>query len=103
MKSSSLKQGYLPQIDALRAIAVLVILLFHLDIAVFKGGFVGVDIFFVISGFLITSIICQKIERGEFSFMQFYAHRIRRIFPALFVMLFITSIAAILFLGLEEY
>jgi peptidoglycan/LPS O-acetylase OafA/YrhL len=94
---------YLPHIDGLRGISVLAILLFHLDITFFGGGFVGVDVFFIISGFLITQLIAREIGSGTFSFANFYARRIKRIFPALFVMLFITSLAAILFLGAREY
>lgn len=94
---------YLPHVDGLRGIAVLVILLFHLDITLIKGGFVGVDIFFVISGFLITSIILRDIKKEKFSFTNFYARRIKRIFPALFVMLFISALLALIFLGPEEF
>lgn len=94
---------YLPHIDGLRGISVLAILLFHLDVMFFGGGFVGVDVFFIISGFLITQLIAREIEDGTFSFANFYARRIKRIFPALFVMLFVTSLAAILFLGAREY
>lgn len=83
---------YRPEIDGLRAIAILSVALFHAGGATFPGGYIGVDIFFVISGFLITSIIKSKIDRNEFSFADFYARRARRILPALFVMLLATSI-----------
>lgn len=96
-------QPYLPHVDGLRGLAVLAILLFHLDIAAFGGGFVGVDIFFVISGYLITSIIAREMQAGTFTFASFYARRIKRIFPALFVMLIGTSVAAFFFLGLDSY
>ncbi|MEH6589146.1 MAG: acyltransferase family protein [Halioglobus sp.] len=77
---------YRPEIDGLRAIAVLSVLMFHLDVSYFSGGFVGVDIFFVISGFLITGLITTEIaDKGEFSFRQFYIRRGRRLFPALLV------------------
>ncbi len=76
-------------IDGLRAIAVLLIVLFHLRLSP-PGGFVGVDVFFVISGFLITTIILRDIEVGRFSFGAFYARRMRRILPALLVMLIVT-------------
>lgn len=101
--SSYKPKHYLPHIDGLRGIAVLVILLFHLDVSIFKGGFVGVDIFFVISGYLITSIIARDIEKKEFSFFKFYARRVRRIFPALFFMLLVTGILALFFLGPSEF
>lgn len=94
---------YLPYIDGLRGIAVLAIFLFHLDVGLFRGGFIGVDLFFVISGYLITSIIAREMREGRFSFAAFYARRVRRIFPALFVMLFFASIGAVLFLGLVQF
>ena len=81
---------YRPDIDGLRAIAVLAVVLYHYGIGALPGGFVGVDIFFVISGYLITGIIQKEIERGVFTFSGFYERRIRRIFPALFAMLLAT-------------
>lgn len=94
---------YLPHVDGLRGIAVFVILLFHLDITLIQGGFVGVDVFFVISGFLITGIILRDIKEEKFSFANFYARRIKRIFPALFIMLFASALLALVFLGPEEF
>lgn len=76
--------SYLPEIDGLRAIAVLSVLLFHADFS-FSGGYVGVDVFFVISGFLITSLIWKDLERGSFSFAHFWERRARRIVPAMAV------------------
>ena len=78
---------YRPEIDGLRAVAILPVVLYHAGIAGFPGGFVGVDVFFVISGYLITSIILSERRAGRFSLLNFYARRIRRIFPALFVMM----------------
>ncbi len=86
-------------IDGLRALAILAILVFHIDPR-FAGGFIGVDIFFVISGFLITGIIWRDLENNIFSFQLFYLKRIRRLFPALFVMLLL-SFLYVLFFGLN--
>ena len=89
---------YRADIDGLRAIAVLAVLGYHTNLPGFSGGFVGVDIFFVISGFLITSVILKDIQAGKFSIALFYERRIRRIFPALFpVILFTLVIGALLF------
>jgi peptidoglycan/LPS O-acetylase OafA/YrhL len=79
--------AYRPDIDGLRAIAILSVLGFHAFPNLLRGGFVGVDIFFVISGFLITGIILKAQRRDSFSFLDFYARRVRRIFPALLVVL----------------
>jgi peptidoglycan/LPS O-acetylase OafA/YrhL len=76
--------SYRPDIDGLRAIAVLAVMLNHLAPKLVPGGYVGVDVFFVISGFLITQILRQEIGEGRFSFIGFYARRARRILPALF-------------------
>jgi len=75
---------YRPEIDGLRAVAVVPVILFHAGFNIFGGGFVGVDIFFVISGFLITSIIIGELEQDKFSIVRFYERRARRILPALF-------------------
>ncbi len=75
---------YRKEIDGLRAIAVIPVILFHAELNVLKGGFLGVDIFFVISGYLITSIILKEKEAGTFSLLNFYGRRARRILPALF-------------------
>ena len=80
-------QKYRPDVDGLRAIAVLLVLNFHAFPETTPGGFVGVDVFFVISGFLITGIITRELEAGRFSLVAFYNRRIRRIFPALIVVL----------------
>lgn len=78
---------YRAEIDGLRAVAVLPVILFHAGFGIFSGGFVGVDIFFVISGYLITTIIHAELEAGEFSIVKFYERRARRILPALFLVM----------------
>ncbi|RZS85970.1 acyltransferase family protein [Pigmentiphaga kullae] len=85
---------YRPEIDGLRALAVLPVLFFHAGIPSFSGGFTGVDIFFVISGYLITTIILQEIRGGTFNLLTFYERRARRILPALFIVLVLSVIAA---------
>lgn len=79
---------YRREIDGLRAVAVLPVILFHAGFSVFSGGYVGVDVFFVISGYLITSILIIELEQGDFSIARFYERRARRILPALFVVMF---------------
>src|SRR5260370_15211535 len=78
---------YRPDIDGLRAIAVMQVVNFHAFPEAMPGGFIGVDIFFVISGFLITGIIARDLHQQRFSIMGFYNRRVRRIFPALIVVL----------------
>src|ERR1700733_14521159 len=78
---------YRPDIDGLRAVAVMLVVNFHAFPEAMRGGFIGVDIFFVISGFLITGIIAREIGEQRFSLVGFYNPRIRRIFPALIVVL----------------
>lgn len=79
--------GYRQDIDGLRAIAVLSVVLYHAFPNIFKGGFIGVDIFFVISGYLISIIIFKDLDKGCFTFSKFYANRVRRIFPSLILVL----------------
>ena len=91
-----MKINYRPEIDGLRAIAVLAVIIYHAKISflgdiIFKGGFIGVDIFFVISGYLITSIIYKELlEKNSFSFKYFYERRVRRILPALLVVIIVS-------------
>jgi len=94
---------YRPDIDGLRAIAVLFVLGFHLFPKYFPGGFIGVDIFFVISGFLITSIIMDEYEKNQFSILNFYKRRVKRIFPALMTILFSCLVIGWFTLLAEEY
>ncbi|TDX19442.1 acyltransferase family protein [Rhodovulum visakhapatnamense] len=81
---------YRPDIDGLRALAVLPVILYHADIPLFGGGFVGVDVFFVVSGFLITGILISELDEGRFSILRFYERRSRRILPALFAMMIVS-------------
>ena len=86
--------SYRAEIDGLRALAVIPVMLFHAGADVFSGGYVGVDVFFVISGFLITSIIYREVCKGQFSYLNFYERRARRIFPALYLVTFTAIIPA---------
>ena len=94
---------YRSEIDGLRALAVLPVILFHAGFETFSGGFVGVDVFFVISGYLITSIILSGLEQGKFSLAGFYERRARRILPALFFMLLVCTPLAWLLLTTAEF
>ncbi|MCX7304403.1 MAG: acyltransferase family protein [Hyphomicrobiales bacterium] len=90
---------YRADIDGLRAVAVLPVVLFHAGVAGFGGGFVGVDVFFVISGYVITLRLLSDLLEGRFSIVDFYERRVRRIFPALFFMIGLTTVVAtVLFL-----
>jgi len=89
---------YRPEIDGLRAVAVVAVILFHTNLGIATGGYVGVDVFFVISGYLISAIILRELDQKRFTFIGFYERRIRRIFPALFVVLVATTIASWLIL-----
>lgn len=92
---------YRADIDGLRAVAVLAVLLFHAGLSWFSGGFVGVDVFFVISGYVIAKRILEDVQNNRFSIIDFYVRRSRRIFPALFAMVLLTWITA-LFLFLPQ-
>ena len=94
---------YRPDIDGLRAIGVLAVVLFHAFPNSIKGGFIGVDVFFVISGYLISTIIFANLDRGTFSFSEFYARRIKRIFPALILVLVVCFTFGWFTLLAEEY
>lgn len=89
---------YRSDIDGLRAVAVLPVILFHIGSPLFPGGYVGVDVFFVISGFLITATLKQEIEAGDFSIVRFYERRARRILPALFAMVAFALVAGLFIL-----
>ena len=87
---------YREDIDGLRAIAVLLVLAHHSEISLFSGGFIGVDVFFVLSGFLITGVITKEIQEHRFTFSEFYLRRIRRLMPAFITVCLSTSVVAIL-------
>jgi peptidoglycan/LPS O-acetylase OafA/YrhL len=94
--------GYREDIDGLRAIAVLLVTVFHINETLIPGGFVGVDVFFVISGYLITGIIARDVKQGHFSFSEFYRRRFRRILPAMFVVTLTTLIVGIVVMLPED-
>lgn len=105
MPVTKTNSAYIPAIDGLRAIAVSLVLLFHVKTPFFLGGYIGVDVFFVISGFLITRGIISATDKGTFSFANFYSRRAARLFPALFVTILATLIAGFFILSpsaLEE-
>ena len=89
---------YRPEIDGLRALAVLPVILYHAGIEVFRGGFVGVDVFFVISGYLITTIILKDIEKNRFNLFFFYQRRARKILPALIIVIALCLPTAVILL-----
>lgn len=81
---------YRPEVDGLRTVAVFSVMFFHAGFSAFSGGFVGVDVFFVISGYLITGILLTDLKRGDFSIVKFYERRVRRIMPALFLVVLVS-------------
>jgi len=98
------KLQYLEHLDSLRALAVILVIFFHLDITLFKGGFIGVDVFFVISGFLITRIIKHEYETtNNFDFKNFYVRRARRLIPSLFLVLILTFIFSFLIFSPSDF
>lgn len=94
---------YRKDIDGLRAVAVLSVIFFHSGVIAFSGGFVGVDVFFVISGYLITTLVYDDIKKGEFSFISFYKRRALRLLPALSITLFFVSLFGFVFLNNAEF
>ena len=95
--------AYRPEIDGLRAIAVLLVILHHASIRPFSGGFIGVDVFFVISGFLVTQTIIRDLEQESFSITEFLERRARRIIPALYLMLLTVTLASALILVHRDF
>src|SRR5436305_9378728 len=98
----SVTGAYREDIDWLRAIAVLSVVAFHFEAPAVFGGFVGVDIFFVISGYLITGIIQSELRGGSFSFARFYERRVRRLLPALYAIVALTAIPSFDYLLTSE-
>ena len=94
---------YRPDIDGLRAIAVLCVIFYHSGIGLFSGGYVGVDVFFVISGFLITTIIVREIGEQRFSLANFYQRRMRRILPAIITVVVFCLIVGIVLFETSDY
>ncbi len=90
--------GYRPEIDGLRGVAVAMVVLYHAGVPGFDGGFAGVDVFFVISGYLIAEIVLRESASGAFSPVSFYERRVRRIMPALLAMLIVSSAASLILL-----
>ena len=93
---------YRPDIDGLRSVAVVPVVLYHAGFSLFSGGYVGVDIFFVISGFIITRNLLFDLERQRFSLKDFYYRRFRRIIPALVATIFITLLCAVVIVPAAE-
>ena len=95
--------NYKPEIDCLRAIAVFLVILFHFELFIVTGGFIGVDIFFVISGYLITNLVIKDVINNKFSLTEFYSRRIRRIVPALYSTIFIVIILCYFILSPDHF
>ena len=99
----SLKHAYRADIDGLRTLAVFLVILFHANVEALQGGYIGVDVFFVISGFLITKSINSEMLDNRFSFKSFYLKRIRRIIPVLAFVVVIIAIPGYLYLFANHY
>ena len=97
------KKSFRDDINGLRAIAVIAVVIFHFYPTLLTGGFAGVDVFFVISGFLMTGIICRGIEKNEFSILKFYAARANRLIPALTVFCLVILILGWFFITPWDY
>lgn len=102
MSTARSANDYRPDIDGLRAIAVLSVMIFHASDAILPGGFVGVDVFFVISGYLISKHIAAEVVDGRFSLIEFYRRRIRRIMPMMMTVVAVTLVASLLVMTPEE-
>ena len=91
------------EVNGLRALAVISVILFHADFTFFSGGYIGVDVFFVISGYLITQLIIKEIKIGTFSLLKFYERRARRLLPALFFVILVSIFISLLFMPSFNY
>lgn len=100
---TEVRPSYRPDIDGLRAVAVLSVVAYHASASLLPGGFIGVDVFFVISGFLISSLIFKELDQGKFRFADFYIRRVRRIFPALILMMSAVWVAANFLFTKDEF
>ncbi len=103
---SAVPREFRTDIQALRGIAVLLVVLYHANLGLFSAGYLGVDIFFVISGFLITGLIKAQLEQDRFSLSEFYYRRAKRLLPAAYVVIALTTVAAPFFLSdlsLQEF
>src|SRR5689334_6178530 len=100
MKQNSQTSGFRPDIEGLRGIAVLIVVAFHCGIPGVTGGFVGVDVFFVLSGYLITGLLVAEIQKfSRLNLLQFYARRVRRLLPASALVLLVTLLVGAVFLA----
>ncbi|WP_017445395.1 acyltransferase family protein [Gayadomonas joobiniege] len=99
----TLQSGFRPDIQGLRALAVIAVVIFHIKPSFLSGGYIGVDIFFTISGYLIISHIAKQMEKGSFSFVDFYCRRVKRLFPVLFVTCVLTSLFAYQLFLFQEF
>jgi len=103
MRPNDRSQAFRPDIEGLRGIAVLIVVLFHCGLPGFSGGFVGVDVFFVLSGFLITGLLVAEIQKtSELNLLQFYARRVRRLLPASALTLVVTLLIGAIILAPHE-
>ncbi len=98
-----IKSNFRSDINSLRALAVVTVVLFHFNVTGFSGGFVGVDVFFVISGFLMTGIVARGLSKNEFSFISFYLARARRIIPALLFITLVLLLVGWFYLSPDDY
>lgn len=94
---------YRADIDGLRALSVLLVIFYHADMTLFSGGFVGVDVFFVISGFLITTFVYEEVKSGKFTYIGFYKRRIARLFPALLITLLMVLVFGFIFYSNQAF